>query len=203
MIRFLIVILVMLAPVSAFALDRILSDEEELLIHQINAHNSDIKTMAGRFEQIDSNGGRTEGLFFIERPNKVRFRYGPPSHEEIVSEGRGFYIIDRVEKTKYAYPQDQIPLRQFLADDINLFEANIVDVVSSTDYISVTISDETPIGVVEVSLVFDIATKDIKQWTLIEPSGAQLTFAMSDVQTGVKIPKAYFRIDATYGPPER
>lgn len=182
----------------AIALDRILTDEEELLIHEINAHNSGIKTMAGRFEQIDSNGGRQEGVFYIDRPNKVKFRYGPPSREEIVSVGRGFYILDRVEKTKYAYPQDQIPLRQFLSENINLFEANIIDVVSSTDYISVTLSDDTPIGTVEVTLTFEIATKDIRQWTLTEPSGAQLTFSMSEVQTGMEIPKSFFYINPTY-----
>lgn len=190
---------IMLAiAMPAMALDRILTDEEELLIHQINAHNSSIKTMAGRFEQIDSNGGRVEGVFYIDRPNKVRFRYGPPSREEIISVGRGFYIIDRREKTKYAYPQEQIPLRQFLSEEINLFEANIVDVVSSIDYISVTISDDTPIGTVEVTLTFEIATKDIKQWTLTEPSGAQLTFSMSEVQTGMEIPKSFFYINPTY-----
>lgn len=187
-----------LLAVPAVALDRILTDEEELLIHEINAHNSAIKTMAGRFEQIDSNGNRVEGVFYIDRPNKVRFRYGPPSREEIISVGRGFYIIDRREETKYAYPQDQIPLRQFLGEEINLFEANIVDVVSTTDFISVTLSDETPIGTVEVTLTFDIETKDVRQWSLTEPSGAQLTFSMSDVQTGVEIPKSYFYINPSY-----
>lgn len=191
--------LLMLGSAPAFALDRALTSEEEQLITQINAHNSAIKTMAGRFLQIDSAGNRTEGTFFIDRPNKVRFRYAPPSHEEIRSAGNGFYVIDRSEETQYAYPQSKVPLRQFLQEKINLFEANIVDVVSSEDYISVSLSDETPIGTVEIALIFEIATKDLKQWTLTEPSGAELTFSMYDVQTNVEIPKAFFYIDPRYG----
>ena len=59
-------------------------------------------------------GERIEGTFFLERPGKIRFRYNPPSSEEIISVGRGFYVINREEQTQYAYPQDHVPLRQFL-----------------------------------------------------------------------------------------
>src|SRR5699024_686944 len=81
--------------VPALALDRALTPEEQQLIADIGAHNSAIRTMAGRFLQIDTNGGRTEGTFFLERPNKVAFRYAPPSREEIVSIGKGFYVLNR------------------------------------------------------------------------------------------------------------
>jgi outer membrane lipoprotein-sorting protein len=182
----------------AVALDRALTPEEEQLIRDIGAHNSAIRTMAGRFLQIDTQGQRIEGTFFIERPDKVRFRYNPPSREEIISVGRGFYIINRKEKTKATYPQDRIPLRQFLGNEIDFFKSNIVDVVSSDTYLSLTISDDTPIGTVEVSLIFDIATKDLAQWTLTEPSGTELTFSLYDVQKDVEIPNSYFYIDPTY-----
>jgi outer membrane lipoprotein-sorting protein len=182
----------------AFALDRALTPEEEQLIRDIGTHNSAIRTMAGRFLQIDTQGQRIEGTFFIERPDKVRFRYNPPSREEIISVGRGFYIINRQDKTKATYPQDRIPLRQFLGENIDFFQSNIVDVVSSDTFLSITISDDTPIGVVEGSLIFDKATKDLAQWTLTEPSGTELTFSLYDVQKGVDIPKSYFYIDPTY-----
>ncbi|CDP52257.1 LolA family protein [Paradevosia shaoguanensis] len=182
----------------ALALDRALTPEETQLIQQIGAHNSAIRTMAGRFLQVDSQGGRTEGTFFLERPNKVRFRYNPPSREEIISVGRGFYVINRKDQTQYAYPQDRIPLRNFLGDKIDLLTANIVDVTSSDAYMAVTISDDTPIGVVQVGLIFDKQTLDLAQWTLTEPSGAELTFSLYDIQKDVQIPKSYFYIDPTY-----
>lgn len=187
-----------IAIMPASAINRVLTPEEQQMISEINSHNSAIRTMVGRFLQIDTQGGRVEGTFFIERPGKVRFRYAPPSREEIISVGRGFYVIDRRERTRYAYPQDQVPLRQFLEEQIDLFSANIVDVVTSEDFISVTISDETPIGVIEVSLIFEIATNDLKQWTLTEPSGAELTFSLYDVETDVEIPKSFFYLDPTY-----
>ncbi len=184
----------------AFALDREMTAEEVALIEAINAHNSSIKTMVGRFLQIDTKGQRIEGTFFLERPGKIRFRYNPPSREEIISIGRGFYVIDRKEETQYAYPQDKVPLRQFLESDINLFEANITGIDQSADYASITLSEDTPAGTVVVSLVFDKQSKDLRQWTIVDPSGSELTFSLFDVEFGVEIPRSYFSIPSTYKP---
>ena len=193
--------LMMLPLVSkGFALDRALTPEEEQLIRAIGEHNTQIRSMAGRFLQIDTQGGRTEGTFFLERPDKVRFRYNPPSREEIVSVGRGFYVLNREQRTYYAYPQDSIPLRQFLGDRIDLFQANLQSVSSSDGYLTATISDESPAGTVSVSLIFDTATLDLAQWTLVEPNGSELTFSLYDVEKNVQIPRSYFSIDATYTP---
>ena len=177
---------------------RALTDDEKALITAINEHNSAIKTMVGRFLQIDTQGQRIEGTFYLERPGKILFRYNPPSYEQIVSVGRGFYVVDRKEQTQYAYPQDKVPLRQFLDSTIDLFKANIVAVNQSDDYFSVTLQDDTPAGVVRVALVFDTENKDLKQWTLTQPSGAELTFSLYDVDFDVAIPKTYFSIDASY-----
>jgi len=177
---------------------RQLTPEEIALIEEINAHNSGIRTMVGRFLQIDTQGQRIEGTFFLERPGKILFRYNPPSNEQIISVGRGFYVVDRKEKTQYAYPQDKVPLRQFLDSEINLFNANIVSVDHSADYFTITLQDDTPAGIVKVSLVFDKASKDLRQWTLVEPSGSELTFSLYDVEQGVEIPRSFFYIDPTY-----
>lgn len=188
-----------LAPaLPALALDRALTAEEQQMIADINAHNSAIRTMAGRFLQIDTQGGRQEGTFFLERPSKIAFRYAPPSREEIVSIGRGFYVIDRRDETYYAYPQDSIPLRQFLGEQINLLDANVANIVTSDGYIAITVIDETVAGTVQVSLIFDTETKDLSQWTLVEPSGAELTFSLYDVQKDVDIPDNFFTFPATY-----
>jgi outer membrane lipoprotein-sorting protein len=190
-----------LLPIAgALAQTKQLSPAETQLINDISAYNSTIHTMIGRFMQIDTKGQKIEGTFYLERPNKIRFRYNPPSREEIISVGRGFYVINRKDLTSYAYPQDKVPLREFLQDKIDLLSGKVVDVVKSKTYITITLSDDTPAGTVEVSLVFDIASKDLSQWVLREPSGAETTFSLYDVQKNVPIPKSYFYIDPTYKP---
>ena len=189
--------LALLPAVPAYA-QRALTAEEEQVIRDIGTYNSGIRTMAGRFLQIDTNGERIEGTFFLERPGKIRFRYNPPSKEEIISVGRGFYVINREERTQYAYPQNRVPLRQFLTEEIDFFKTNLIDFTNADGYATVTIADDTPAGMVQVSLVFDNTTYDLVQWTLIEPNGSELTFSAYDVQKNVEIPRGYFYIDPTY-----
>ena len=186
------------SALPAFAQLRPLSDDEKQLVTAISVYNSSIKTMVGRFIQIDTNGKRIEGTFYLQRPDKIRFRYNPPSREEIISVGRGFYVIDRKEKTQYAYPQDKVPLREFLTDKIDLLKSNIIDMSQSDSYATITLSDSTPEGTVQVALIFDKTTKDLAQWVLTEPSGNELTFSLYDVQKNVDIPKSYFYIDSSY-----
>src|SRR5690554_4101824 len=177
---------------------RRLTEQEIAVINEISAHNTQIRTMVGRFLQVDTQGNRIEGTFYLERPGKIRFRYNPPSREEIISVGRGFYVIDRKERTQYAYPQDKVPLRQFLDSDIDLLRANIVAIDQSDDYLSLTLQDDTPAGIVRVALVFDKQTKDLTQWVLTDPGGGELTFSLYDVEKGVEIPNSFFYIDPTY-----
>jgi len=195
---FLVLVAALALASPALAQGRQATAEEKQLIGEINAHNSKIKTMVGRFLQVDTSGQRIEGTFFLERPGKILFRYNPPSYEQIISVGRGFYVVDRKAQTQYAYPQDKVPLRQFLDSKIDLFKANITAIDQSADYVSVTLQDETPAGTVVVSLVFDKESKDLRQWTLVDPSGSELTFSLYDVEFDVTIPKSYFYIDPTF-----
>ena len=174
---------------------RHLTEEEIALINAVSAHNSAITTMAGRFLQIDTQGNRIEGTFYLQRPGKIRFRYDPPSREEIMSIGQGFYVIDRKEKTQYAYPQDKVPLRQFLDEKIDLVNAGLVAISQSTNYLELTLQDETPAGTVRVALVFDKDSQDLVQWVLTSPDGSQLTFSLYDVQKGVDLPNSTFYLN--------
>ena len=174
---------------------RRLTSEEIDLINAISAHNSQITTMVGRFNQIDTRGYRAEGVFYLQRPGKIRFRYNPPSREEIMSIGQGFYVIDRKEKTQYAYPQDKVPLRQFLESNIDLLRAGLVAIDHSEGYVELTLQDDTPAGVVRIALVFALDTKELVQWVLMSPDGSELTFSIYDVEKGVDIPATYFYLN--------
>jgi len=186
------------SALPAFALARPLTDDEKAMVNDISQYNSSVQTMVGRFIQISTTGEKIEGTFYLQRPDKIRFRYNPPSHEEIISVGRGFYVIDRKEQTQYAYPQDKVPLRQFLTNKIDLLSANIVDFVQSDTYATITLSDDTPEGTVQVALIFDKGTKDLAQWVLTEPSGEELTFSLYDIEKNVQIPKSFFYLDPTW-----
>ena len=86
---------------------------------------------------------------------------------------------------------------------IDLLNANVVDVTTSDGYMAITVIDETVAGTVQVSLIFGTDTKELAQWSLVEPSGAELTFSLFDVEKDVEIPRAFFSIPATFKPLEQ
>jgi len=180
-----------------------LSAADRTLVAAISAHHAAIGSMAGRFLQVDARGGRQDGVFFIVRPDKIRFKYAPPAREEIISTGRGFYVIDRKARTSFAYPQDRVPLRQFLTRNVDLLAANIVDLVKTEEMVAITLADDTPIGPVKVTLIFDLDGYELRQWSLTEPGGDEVTFSVYDTQNNVDIPRGYFYIDPTYSSPNR
>ena len=182
-------------PAQTTDAPRALTPDEITLVNQISAHNTAITTEVGKFVQIDTRGARSEGVFYLQRPGKIRFRYAPPSHEEIISIGQGFYVIDREEKTQYAYPQDKVPLRQFLEEKIDLLNAGLVAIAQSANYVSLSLQDDTPAGTVRIALVFDKTSLDLVQWVLTDPTGVSLTFSLFDVQQGVPIPATYFYLN--------
>lgn len=185
----------LLNPPPSDGQPRALTPEEIDLVNAISVHNTAISTMVGKFLQVDTQGARSEGTFYLQRPGKIRFRYNPPSHEEIMSLGSGFYVIDREEKTQYAYPQDKVPLRQFLEEKIDLLHAGLTAIAQSGHYVSLSLQDDTPAGTVKIALVFDKDTKDLVQWVLTDPTGVSLTFSLYDVQQGVDIPRTYFYLN--------
>ena len=102
------------------AAPRELTDAERALITEINTHNSAIKTMVGRFLQIDTQGSRIEGTFFLERPGKVRFNYDGRSGFRVISYVDSVVLENPRMKTMDLYPLSKTPLKLLLDDIIDL-----------------------------------------------------------------------------------
>lgn len=73
------------------------------------------KTFSARFKQehtqkVSGIVKKSQGVCFVEKPNKISFRYDPPNRNRIVSDGKGLKIylaedeqmfVQPVEKTEY------------------------------------------------------------------------------------------------------
>jgi outer membrane lipoprotein-sorting protein len=68
-------------------------------------------TLVGKFHQIGPDGSKTEGVFYMQRPGRVRFQYEEPSPIELVSDGSSIAVRNRTLATQDIYPLSQTPLR--------------------------------------------------------------------------------------------
>jgi outer membrane lipoprotein-sorting protein len=166
---------------------------------KVSSYLSSLQTLVGNFVQVASDGSKTKGDFYIQKPGKLRFEYDAPSPIAIIADGSSLAVRDTKLATQDIYPLSQTPLRFLLSDRIDLLkDTNIVSVTADDLFISVTIEEKQPlIGTSRLMLM--VGTKDgqLKQWTVTDPQGYDTTVAVYNLDTSKKVDPGLFKIDFT------
>ncbi|KQT52083.1 hypothetical protein ASG43_20300 [Aureimonas sp. Leaf454] len=163
---------------------------------EIAAHFSDIRTMTGSFIQFDPNGKTTEGKFYIERPGNIRFDYsGTPLR--VIADGDQVAINNRKLNTWDLYPLSKTPLKLLLGERIDLSSASIRSVKEEPDVTTIVMGDKSVFGNSEITMLFDTATFDLRQWTIKDNDGRDTTVIVDGIRAGVKLDPGMFKIPYT------
>ena len=164
----------------------------------VNEYFNAIKTMKGRFVQFGPSGEKTDGQFAILRPGKVRFHYNDPSTIDIIADGTSVAVRDRKRATQDIWPLKRTPLRFLLSNDIDLTQdANVTDVDISSDLVRVTIEENTAFGKGRLTMMFDGASHELKQWNVVDADGLETSVSIYDVRTDEAVDTDLFEIDYT------
>lgn len=154
-----------------------------------------VPTMMGEFVQFGPNGEQSGGTFYIQRPGKIRFNYEEPSPIRIISNGRTVAVNNKKLKTWSFYPLSKTPLKLLLDNKLDLNDSSIKSVKTEGDITTIVMSNEKAFGKSEITLLFDPASYDLRQWTIKDAQGKETSVMVFNVQKGVKIPKKYFIVD--------
>jgi outer membrane lipoprotein-sorting protein len=165
---------------------------KEETVAQLSQHFVSVPTMKGEFVQFGPNGEQTGGVFYIERPGKIRFNYEKPAAVEVISNGKTVAIHNSKLKTWDFYPLDKTPLKLLLSDKITVSDKNIREVVSEPDLTTVVMGDDSVFGNAVITLMFDPATFDLRQWTIKDSKGKETSVMVFNVQKNVTIPPKLF-----------
>lgn len=154
-------------------------------VQRINDYFNSFKTMSGNFVQVDPDGTRREGEFYILKPGRVLFEYAPPSPIELVADGRSVAVRDKRLKTQDITPLSATPLRFLLSENFNLARnANVTGVYQDDVFATVVIEEKQPmVGTYRLMIMFDAKTMQLKQWTVTDPQGYDTTVAVSNLNT--------------------
>ena len=166
---------------------------------RVSSYLSSLQTLSGNFVQVASDGSKTKGDFYIQKPGKIRFEYEAPSPIAVIADGSSVAVRDRKLATQDIYPLSQTPLRFLLSDRIDLLkDTNVVSVTADDVFISVTIEEKQAlIGTSRLMLM--VGTKDgqLKQWTVTDPQGYDTTVAVYNLDSSKKLDSGLFKIDFT------
>lgn len=165
------------------------------VVQDIAASLNDMRTMGGDFVQFGPNGEKAEGVFALDRPGKIHFRYDSPSKIQIMSDGKSVVIHDRALQTWDLWPLSKTPLRFLLSDKVDfLNDSKVNDIKVEADIVTVTMVEESMFGKGRVTLLFDRATKELRQWTVTDAQGLDTTVAVYNLKGGMDWNKELFKI---------
>lgn len=166
---------------------------------KVSAYLSSLQTLVGNFVQVASDGSKTKGDFYIQKPGKVRFEYDEPSQIAIVADGSSLAVRDKKLATQDIYPLSQTPLRFLLSDRIDLLkDTNVVSVTADDVFISIIIEEKQAlIGTSRMMLMIGAKDGQLKQWTVTDPQGYDTTVAVYNLDTSRKVDPGLFKIDFT------
>lgn len=186
------------APVNHAAANNALDQGQQATLKKITQVYNGVREMQGDFLQIEPDGTRTSGKFFLTKPGKVRFQYDRPVPIEIISDGESVVVRDRKLNTQDLYPLSQTPLRYLLRDKIDLMrDAKVLSVYQDADLVMVTIEEKATFTSGQLTLYFAGHDYALRQWTITDAKGLETAVRVSDVSTDKHNEAKLFQIDYT------
>jgi len=167
------------------------------LVGRVNNYLTSVLTLAGDFVQVASDGSRSEGKFYMQKPGRVRFEYDPPSPVELIADGTSVAVRDRRLNTQDLWLLSQTPLRFLLADRIDLLkDTNVIGVYADDLFVTLVIEERHVIGGTHrLMLMFGAKDFRLRQWTITDPQGYDTTVALYNLESGRKLDPALFTIN--------
>jgi outer membrane lipoprotein-sorting protein len=171
------------------------TQEQQTALANITAYFNSFRLMEGEFIQFGPSGEQAEGVFFLNRPGKIRFHFRPPTRLDIIADGSSVAVRDGKAQTQDIYPLSKTPLRYLLAEQIDLTSPELVsEVVEEPDLISVVIVERSALVDGTLTLKFDRNTYELRQWVVTDAQGLNTSVAIFNTATGKPQDPNYFRI---------
>ncbi len=171
------------------------SEADKADLDRISAYLNAIHTLKGSFVQLGPDGQIDEGIFYIEKPGRMRFEYHAPNPVLIVCDGTTVAVQNRKLNTVDHYPLFSTPLNLILSDDLNLKRnPSIASLTREPGEIIVNARAASSKVNGNLTLVFSDPGLELRQWTIIDAQGLSTTVSLRDVQTGIAIDPALFKL---------
>ena len=174
------------------------SDAEKADLKRISAYLNTIKTVQGRFTQVNADGKTEQGNFYLKKPGRVRFEYQKPNPNLIIADGTSVAVENSDLKTTDRYPLLNSPLRLLLSDNIDLTsDSHVAAMKREQGALSVTARENAAVGggSITLTLADSGGSLELRQWEVIDAQGAHTTVALNDMRQTADIPARLFVIE--------
>lgn|SRR5512134_1755507 len=165
-------------------------------ITQANQALNAFTRLQGRFVQTSPGGGRASGMFYMQRPGRLRFQYDPPATLLIVADGSVVAMRDTELRTTERTPIRSTPLSLILGQTINLErDARILRVSRAGPWLLITARDRGGQTDGQITLQFYGPNLELRSWDVIDATGARTRITLSDLTQPASFDRSLFRLE--------
>lgn len=160
--------------------------------------------LQGRFLQTSPGGARASGMFYLQRPGRLRFQYDPPANLLIVADGSVVAMRDTELRTTERTPIRSTPLNLILGETINLErDARVLRVSRAGPWLLITARDRSGQTDGQITLQFQGANAELRSWDVIDATGARTRITLSDITQPASFDRSLFRLEDVLAPRRR
>jgi outer membrane lipoprotein-sorting protein len=173
------------------------SEADKAELKRISAYLNTLKSVQGRFMQVNADGKTEQGTFYLKKPGRVRFEYQKPNPNLIVADGTTVAVENADLKTTDRYPLLNSPLRLLLSENIDLTnDSHVAALKREQGAISVTARENSAVagGSITLTMADSGGSLELRQWDVIDSQGAHTTVVLNDVRQAADIPARLFVI---------
>ena len=164
-------------------------------LDRVSAMLNTIHTMEGGFLQIEPSGQSDTGKFYVMKPGRIRFDYDPPSPTLVIGDGLSLAVYNTKLNTVNRYPLSSTPLNLLLSDNIDLKRSMaVIGVEHQPGELIVDARSTDRRSTADMSIVFSDPGLELRQWTIVDAQGLPTTISLTNVQQGVTLDAASFKI---------
>ena len=187
-----------LAAVALLTATAIPAAAETISLNRLSNYLNGLQTAEADFTQVNNDGTLSTGRVYIKRPGRVRFEYNPPEDVLVMAGAGQVAVFDGKSNLgrPEQYPLARTPLNIILERNVNLAQRDMVVGHSSDGTVTTVVAQdpENPqYGRIELN--FTDSPVELRQWVIVDGSGARTTVILGDLTTGVDLSSFLFNIN--------
>ena len=168
-------------------------------LRRITAYLTGIRTMAGRFRQIASDGTTATGSLWMVRPGRMRFEYDPPSPILLIADQSYVYYVDKQLAQMSKIGLKSTPAWFLLRDPITFDDLVVTRFERGANLLRVTVVAPAEPDNGSLTMVFGNEPLALRQWTIVDQQRRATTVSIYDAQFGIALDPELFVYRDPYG----
>ncbi|MCP5088539.1 MAG: outer membrane lipoprotein carrier protein LolA [Rhodobacteraceae bacterium] len=165
-------------------------------LKELSAYLNSLSNAQGSFTQINSDGSRSKGTFFLKRPGRMRFEYQGRDAPLVVAGQGKLAIFDKKSNAgPQQYPLRRTPLQIILKEKVNLNRSGMVTRHKREGQAtSIVARDPEHPNLGHVKLVFSEGPVELREWVVTDESGRRTVVKLGKLDKVKRIPARLFDV---------